>query len=140
FGNLDGARDGPPGLAAELEAGHPGQRGRPRRQVPELRHHPEVVANRDVLASQAVPEAEDVAVPDRELASGRREGDRPAIRRKYNERGGLLASHPHVRDRAVACGGHLDQLERATRPPPSRRSPSGPGWPGPPCSPQLPAA
>src|SRR5690349_24675610 len=70
FGNLDGARDGPPGLAAELEPGHPGQCRRPRRQVPELRHHPEVVAHRDVLAGQAVPEAEDVAVPHRELASG----------------------------------------------------------------------
>jgi len=71
----------------------------------------QIVAHRDVLAGQAVPEAEDMAVPHRELASGRREGGRPAIRRKYNKRGGLPAPHPHVRDRAVACGSHLDQLE-----------------------------
>jgi hypothetical protein len=79
-GDLDGARDGPPGLAAELEPGHPGDRGRRRRQVPQLRHHPEVVAYRDVLAVQAVPEADDVSVPDRELAAGRRERDRLVLR------------------------------------------------------------
>jgi hypothetical protein len=50
--------------------------------VPELGHHPEVVAYRDVLAVQAVPEADDVSVPHGERAAGRRERDRLAAGRQ----------------------------------------------------------
>jgi hypothetical protein len=60
--------DGAAGLAGEVEVGHPGDRGGGWGQVAELGHHAEVVAHRDVLGDQAVPDAEDMAVPDRELA------------------------------------------------------------------------
>jgi hypothetical protein len=76
LGELDGARDGPPGLAAQRVRGEPGGDARAGRQVAELGHHAQVVTDRDVLAVQPIGEPYDVALADGELPAGGREGTR----------------------------------------------------------------
>ena len=83
--------------------------------MPELGHHSQVVADRDVLGVAPVAQPEHVAVPHRERPPGGRERDRAAAGREDNKRPCLRRPHPHVREGVPALGRGLDQLEGQVR-------------------------
>jgi hypothetical protein len=77
----------------------------------QLSHHAEVVAYRNVLREQPVPQAEDMAVADGELASGRRKCHGPAIWRENDEGPMLPSPHPDMGYDPLALSGGLNDLE-----------------------------